>query len=153
MVSLSAIGSWISAYGGYVAAAASVASAAVQAGAAASQASAQSRAQRDLAKAQLQEARQAEAADRDRSRRIIAQQRAEFAAAGWDVDTGTPLEAALNSAYDAEYNALQIRKQGLLDRNYSLNAARQARGQIPGIIFSGVTKAVGSGLTSYKAFT
>src|SRR5688572_29199298 len=65
-----------------------------------------------LAKQEIQAARHEEFVDRRKSDQIIAKQQAGAAAAGLDISSGTPLELLMNSAFNAELNALKIRKQG-----------------------------------------
>lgn len=103
---------------------------------------------RALAKQSIEAARQEEFADRRRSEQIIAKQRAGAAAAGLDVDSGTPLELAMESIFNAELNALQIRKQGEREAAFFKNRAKQTRSQIPGIAVTGLTKLASQGLQS-----
>lgn len=79
----------------------------------------------------------AEEQDRRASRRIIAKQQAGAAAAGLDISSGSPLELTLDSALEAEKNALNIRYTGELRRQSKLREARLARGGIAGSIFEG----------------
>jgi hypothetical protein len=96
-----------------------------------------------LAKAALSQARQEEFVDRRKSASIIAKQKAAGATAGLDISSGTPNELLLDSAYNAELNALNIRKQGRFNSDYYKTQARRAKAQIPGILFGGLLKGYG----------
>ena len=97
-----------------------------------------------LAKQAVGAARTEEFADRRRSTQVIAKQQAGASAAGLDIDSGTPLELMMDSAFNAELNALQIRKKGEMESTFYKNRARQSKGSIPGIAFQGLTKAITS---------
>jgi hypothetical protein len=96
-----------------------------------------------LAKASLAQARQEEFVDRRKSTALIAKQKAGAAAAGLDISTGTPNELLLDSAYNAELNALNIRKQGRFNADYYKTQARRSKAQIPGLLFGGLLKGYG----------
>jgi hypothetical protein len=97
----------------------------------------------DLARAAMSQARQEEFIDRRKSTAIIAKQKAAGAAAGLDIASGTPNELLLDSAYNAELNALNIRKQGRFNSDYYKTMARRSKAQIPGMIFGGLLKGYG----------
>lgn len=97
----------------------------------------------ELAKQAISQARQDEFTNRRQSTAVIAKQRATMAAAGLEIDSGTPLELTLDSAYNAELNALNIRKQGEYNANYYRTQARRSKAQIPGMIFGGLLKGYG----------
>jgi len=96
-----------------------------------------------LANAALATARQEEFVDRRRSTALIAKQKAAGAAAGLDISSGTPNELLLDSAYNAELNALNIRKQGRFNADYYKTQARRSKAQIPGLLFGGLLKGYG----------
>jgi len=77
--------------------------------------------------------------ERDKTRRILGKQQAIAAASGLDPSSGTPLEIALDSAFQGEMNALNIGYSGALRRTSKLREAKYARQSIPGIIFGGLT--------------
>jgi hypothetical protein len=97
-----------------------------------------------LANAALSQARQEEFVDRRRSTALIAKQKAAGAAAGLDIASGTPNELLLDSAYNAELNALNIRKQGRFNADYYKTQARRSKAQIPGMIFGGLLSGYGN---------
>ena len=97
-------------------------------------------------KAAVESARQEEFSDRRRSAQIIAKQQAGAAASGLDIDSGTPLELMMDSAFNAELNALKIRKQGEYDKAFYKDRARSSRRAIPGIAFQGLTSLGGMGM-------
>lgn len=96
-----------------------------------------------LAKAALVQARQEEFADRRKSTGLIAKQKAVAATAGLDISSGSPNELLLDSAYNAELNALNIRKQGRFNSDYYKTMAKRSKAQIPGIMFGGLLKGYG----------
>jgi hypothetical protein len=97
-----------------------------------------------LANAALATARQEDFVDRRRSTALIAKQKAAGAAAGLDISSGTPNELLLDSAYNAELNALNIRKQGRFNADYYKTQARRSKAQIPGMIFGGLLSGYGN---------
>lgn len=113
------------------------------------QANAEAAQDRSLAKQEIGFARTEEDINRRRSAQIIAKQQAGAAAAGLDIGSGTPLALLMDSAFNAEMNALQIRKRGEMSATFYKNRARQVKAQIPGLIFQGVTSAIGKGVSSY----
>lgn len=134
----SGLGAWIGANAGTIAAATSAVATVASTVSATQQASAQSKADRDAAQQSIAAAQLDESADRRRSSQIIAKQQATAAASGLDISSGTPLELEMNSAFNAEMNALKIRQQGVMDKNYYMNRSRQARAQVPGLLFQGI---------------
>ena len=91
-------------------------------------------------KAEMALARTEEAQSRRRSAMIIGKQTAQAAAAGLDTTMGTPLEIALDSAEQAELEALNIRYQGKLSKYGRQQQAAGYRAQIPGAIFKGAAQ-------------
>lgn len=126
-----------------VAAVATVASTASQI----QQNAAQANADTAMGRAAIQEAAYEEQADRRKSAAIIAKQEAGAAAAGLDVGSGTPLELKLDSAFNAEMNALQIRKSGQYKKFAYKSRAAGLRAQTPGLIFSGISNLAANYLT------
>ena len=93
-----------------------------------------------LAKQSIEAARMDEFADRRRSEKIISKAIATAAAANLDIDSGTVKELTLESLFNAELNALQIRKQGEREAAFFKNRAKQTESQIFGIAATGLTK-------------
>lgn len=100
-------------------------------------ASRNARAATEEGKAEMAQARTAEEQSRRRSAMIMGKQQAQAAAAGLDTTTGTPLDIALDSAQQAELEALNIRYQGKLAKYGKDQQAAGYRAQIPGYIFGG----------------
>ena len=88
-------------------------------------------------KAEQAQARTEEAQSRRRSAMVMGKQRAIAAASGVDTTTGTPLEVALDSAEQAELEALNIRYTGKMRRYGREQEAAGYRGQAVGSIFEG----------------
>jgi hypothetical protein len=145
----SGMGAWIAANAATIAATTSAVATVASTVSSANQAGAQSRADRDAAQESINAAHLDESVDRRRSAQIIAKQQATAAASGLDISSGTPLELKLDSSFNAEMNALAIRQKGITDKNYYLNRSRQARAQIPGMLFEGVGK-LASNYSTYK---
>ena len=85
---------------------------------------------------------------RSRAATILGKQEAIIGASGVDPSTGTPLEVMMDQARKAEEEALTIRYGGELEEYSARTRARQARGQIPGIIAGGIGQG-GSLLSQY----
>jgi hypothetical protein len=113
------------------------------------QASSQASQDKELAKQRMAQARADEFASRRESDKLLAKQQAGAAAAGLE-QSGTPLELQLDSAFNAELNALNIRKQGEYDAAFYKTRARRTKAQIPGLIFQGATSLAGQGFNFYK---
>lgn len=105
---------------------------------------------RQNAEAIIQGARYDEEQERRRGRAVVAKQKAQFAAGGFDVDSGTPLELMMDSAFNAELNALNVKKQAAFDAQFYKTRARRTRAQVPGLIFEGVAK---TGAQGFGAFS
>jgi hypothetical protein len=112
------------------------------------QASASASQDKELAKQRMAQARADEFASRRESDKLIAKQQAGAAAAGLE-QSGTPLELQLDSAFNAELNALNIRKQGEYDAAFYKTRARRTKAQIPGLIFGGLTSLAGQGAKGF----
>jgi hypothetical protein len=115
------------------------------------QASSQASQDRELARQRMAQARADEFASRRESDKLIAKQQAGAAAAGLE-QSGTPLELQLDSAFNAELNALNIRKQGEYDAAFYKTRARRTKAQIPGLIFKGATELAGPGKKLYDQY-
>lgn len=104
----------------------------------------------DIEAKQLEQSGKMEmAAERQRNTETLSKQRAIVAASGVGTTIGTPLENALNSAFEGEMNALRIgygyeqkRQVAKFQRNYY-------RSTIPGIAIQGGLKMGSSILSSY----
>jgi len=72
--------------------------------------------------------------ERQKNKEILSKQQAIAAASGVETTSGSPLEIALDSAYQGEMNALRIGYTGESQRQAAKYKARLARSQIPGII-------------------
>jgi hypothetical protein len=79
-----------------------------------------------------------ERAYRRQATQILAKQQAIGAASGVDIATGSPLELALNTAFEAERNALNIRQTGRYKRQAKLYEADL-------YAFEGVSSGLGMG--------
>lgn len=93
---------------------------------------------REQSRQATEAARIEEEAERRRGARAMAKREATVGAAGLDVGSGTPLELALDDAFQNEMNALDIRRQGKLQRNAYSFRAKQSKASVPGIIFQGI---------------
>lgn len=109
-----------------------------------SQASASAAQDESLAKSAIRRARSDEFANRRNSAKVIAKQQAGAAAAGLDIGSGTPLELLMDSAYNAELNALNIRKAGQFESDYYKTRARRSKASIPGLAFGGLLSGLGT---------
>jgi hypothetical protein len=82
-------------------------------------------------------------AEARKNRQIIGRNRAIAGAAGVDPFSGSPLETELSNAFTAGMNQAQIKYSGRLQAWNARANASAATGQIPGIIFGGLTKGAG----------
>jgi len=82
---------------------------------------------------------------------VLSKQEAIGAGSGVDVSSGSPLTMTLDSAFQAEMDALNIRAGGQAQSKAYKMAARQARGQIPGLVIGGLAKAGGSIFSQMKS--
>jgi len=99
---------------------------------------------------QLQASQQMDmAATRQENRAVLSKQLAMSAASGVDTTSGSPLENALQSAYEGEMNALKIGYGYDIRRNAKRYEAGRYTAQIPYTIGSGVTRMGSSLLRSY----
>ncbi len=95
---------------------------------------------------------------RKHARSVMAEQRAAMAEAGTGLDSVSNQGLAVQSAYAAEQDALNIRYGGLLEahglreqKNRYLDSARNSRAQAKSVRASGYLKAVGAGLSGYSS--
>ena len=140
------IAAWVSANAGTIAqvtaAAATVASTVSQT----QQATASAQQDKNQAAEIIHAARYDEELERMRGRQVVAKQKAKFAAAGFDPDSGTPLELMMDSAFNSELEALNVKRQAAFDANFLKTRARRTKAQIPGLIFQGVAGSAGQAL-------
>lgn len=99
-----------------------------------------SRAARAEARSMRESAAFEEAQFRKRAAQLLAKQRAIGAASGVDISSGSPLTMMLDSAREAELEALSIRRSGEIGAEGKKFESRLARRRIPGQAFAGVAK-------------
>lgn len=104
------------------------------------QAIGQSRAAKTTAKTIQQQSAFDEAQARRRASLSMGSMVATSAATGVDITSGSPLFMELDSAKQAELDAMNIRRQGNLAASAKRFEARMARAQIPGNILGAVAK-------------
>ena len=116
----------------------------------------QARALRLEAQSVDQQTAQAEIAQRRQARQVLARQRAALGQLGVQGDTGTFRQVAVQSAIDAELDALNIRYGGQLRSGALRNQARQVKhggrvGLATGLLTAGGTAAAaGAQASAYK---
>lgn len=77
---------------------------------------------------------------RKRAAQLLARQRAIGAASGVDISSGSPLTMMLDTAREAELEALSIRRSGEIGAEGKKLESRLARAKIPGQLFAGAAK-------------
>lgn len=111
-------------------------------------------------RAAIEQAAFDEKQNRRKNALLMAKQEAIFAASGYDTTEGTPLFTSIDSAKQAELDALNIRGAGgrqaaglKFESNIARFRSQAAEGAIPLIIAQGVAEATSSGYTTYKRAT
>jgi hypothetical protein len=104
------------------------------------QANQQASAYEDEAKAVGYQTRLERQAAEKRNQQIISRNRAMAAGAGIDPFSGSSLEVEFANAFDAGMNEASIQYAGDVRKRAAKMGASQSRGQIPGLIFSGLSK-------------
>lgn len=99
------------------------------------------------AKAKAERAAYEEEIARKKSAKLLASQRQLYARAGVDPTRGTPLIVAMETAEEAEKEALAIRRQGEVDVAQSMNQARLNRYYAENTRRAGSTQAMSTILT------
>lgn len=128
----------------------------IQAGAQADQMNAD--AEKQQAAVALQQSGLEEEHQRRENRAFLAEQRAAIAEAGTGLLSSSNQRLVVQSARDAEQDALNIRYAGLLEAHglmarssQSAYQAKAAKSQLPGLRASGYLSAIGAGLSGYSS--
>lgn len=135
-----AAGAWIAANASTIAATTAVVGTAGQTIAGIQASRGQAKAARAEARSLRESAALEEGQFRKRAAQLLAKQRAIGAASGVDISSGSPLMIMLDSAREAELEALSIRRSGEIGAEGKKFESRLARGKIPGQAGAGIAK-------------